>query len=69
MPIVTIPRKLAEKDDLVVVSRKEYEKLFRFWASAEQMTGREKQAVERGLREIARGKIFTSHQVKYELGL
>jgi hypothetical protein len=69
MPTLTIPRKLAEKDDLVIIPRKEYERLFRFWANAEQITKSKKRAVERGFREIARGKFFTSKQVKYELGV
>lgn len=69
MSVVTIPRKLAEKDDLVVVSRKEYEKLFRFWASAESISKHQKRSIEKGFQEIARGKFFTSQRVKHELGL
>ena len=69
MQIITIPNKIAKKDDLVVVPRREYEKMFRFWKSAERLTGREKKTVDKGFREIAQGKFFTSKQVRYELGL
>lgn len=65
----TIPRSLATKDDLVIIPRKEYETLFRFWAGAERITQRQKRAIEKGFREIGRGKFFTSQQVKHELGL
>lgn len=69
METVTIPKKLTKNGDLVVIPRREYEKLFRFWVNAEQLTKREKKAVENGLGDIARGKFFTSKQVKHELGL
>ena len=69
MDTITIPRKLGKKGDLVVVPRKEYEKLARFWASAERITGREKKAIARGFREITQGKFLTSKQLKHGLGL
>lgn len=69
MDTITIPRKLAAKDDLVVVPRQEYEKLFRFWASAERITAREKGGIERGLREIKQGKFFTPRELRHEVGL
>jgi len=69
MNILTIPRKLVQNDDLVVVPRREYERLFRFWTAAEPLTLRQKKVIDRGFREIARGKFITSKQVKHELGL
>ena len=69
MNTVTIPQKLVKKGDLVVVARKEYEKLFRFWASAARITGKEKRAIVRGFQEIKRRKFFTSKEVRHELGL
>ncbi|OGZ98332.1 MAG: hypothetical protein A3G49_01555 [Candidatus Sungbacteria bacterium RIFCSPLOWO2_12_FULL_41_11] len=69
MNTLTIPRKLVQNDDLVVVPRREYERLFRFWAAAELLTASQKKAINKGVREIARGKFFTSKQVKHELGL
>jgi hypothetical protein len=69
MDTVTIPKKMLKKGELVVVPRKEYEKLFRFWASAERITNRQKQTIEKGFREIKQGKVFTSKEVRHELGL
>lgn len=69
METVTIPRKITGKDDLVVVRKKEYEKLFRFWAGAEQISKREKVDINKGFRQIEKGKFFTSKQVRHELGL
>lgn len=67
--ILTIPKKLVEDDEVVIVSKKEYEKLFHFWSSAERLEKREKLAIEKGFREIQNGKYFTSKEVKKELGL
>lgn len=69
MATITIPRKLIRNDDMVIVPKRDYEKLFRFWSSAEQLTTHEKRAVEKGFREIKDGKFFTSQEVKKELGL
>ena len=66
---ITIPRKLIQNDDIVIVPKKEYEKLFRFWSSAEPITRREKKAIEKGFREIRDGKFFISREVKKGLGL
>ena len=69
MATITIPKNLIKNDDLVILPRKEYEQLFRFWASAESMSAHTKKAVERGLREISEGKFLTSRQVKNAMGL
>ena len=69
MNTITIPKKIAMRDDLVVIPKKEYEKLYRFWMSAEQITQRGKKAIEKGFREITQGKFLTSKQVRNELGL
>ena len=69
MNTITIPKRIAQKDNLVVIPRKEYEKLYRFWMSAEQLTQQGKKAVEKGFREITQGKFLTSKQVRHELGL
>ena len=66
---ITIPKNLIRNDDLVVLPRKEYERLFRFWANAEAMSAHTKKAIEKGFREIARGEFVTSKQLKDELGL
>lgn len=70
MNTVTISRELTKNDDLVVLPRKEYEKLFRFWTNnTERLTKLQKQMLNKGFREIAQGKFFNSKQVKNELGL
>lgn len=69
MDTITIPKKLIKNDDLIVLPRREYDKLFRFWTGAEKMTAIEKKAVERGFREIKKGRFFTSRELRYELGL
>lgn len=69
MNIITIPQKIAGKDDLIVVPRRQYERLVRFWASAEPITRRERHAIKKGFREIKRGQFLTSRQLKHELGL
>ena len=42
MAIVILRQRDIPRDDLVVIPRKEYEKLFRFWAGAIKVTAREK---------------------------
>lgn len=69
MNTITIPKKLIKDDDLVVLPRKEYERLVRFWANAESIPNNTKKAIEKGFREIAKGKFLTSKQVKDALGL
>lgn len=69
MNTITIPRNLVKNDDLVVLPRKEYEQLARFWINAESMSARTKKAIENGFKEIAKGDFLTSKQVKDALGL
>jgi len=69
MNTLTIPRNLIKNDDLVILPRKEYERLFSFWANAESMPARTKKALEKGFKEISEGKFLTSKQLKDELGL
>ena len=54
---------------MVILPRKEYEQLFRFWSSAEPMLAPVKKAVRKGLREISEGNFLTSQQAKDVLGL
>lgn len=69
MNTITIPKGLIKNDDLVVLPRKEYEQLVRFWASAEFVSEHTKKVIKRGFQEIAEGKFLTSKQVKNALGL
>ena len=47
MNTITIS-KINKNDDLVILPRKEYEQLFRFWASAESMLAPVKRLSEKG---------------------
>ncbi|MBI2674712.1 MAG: hypothetical protein HYX22_03190 [Candidatus Yanofskybacteria bacterium] len=69
MDTITIPKRITKNDDLVVVPRREYERVLRFWESAERITARQKKAIHKGFHEITQGKFFTSKQVKHELGI
>ena len=69
MDTITIPRRITKNDDLVIMPRREYERMYRFWESAEKITARQKKAIHKGFSEIAQGKFFTPKQVKHELGL
>ena len=69
MNTLTIPRNVVKNDDLVILPRKEYEQLARFWVNAESMSVRTKKAIEKGFKEIAKGDFLTSKQVRNELGL
>ena len=71
MNVVTIPKNLAEKGDLVVVPRKEYEILLRRQPKVipvAGLTSAEKRAVARSERELARGEYVTLKELERELG-
>ena len=69
MITITIPKNLIKNDDLIVVPKKKYEQLVRFWAGAESISKHTKKVIKKGFREIAEGKFLTSNQVKDALGL
>ena len=69
MNTITIPKNLIKNDDLVVLPRREYERLFRFWENAEPISQHTKKSIEKGLKEIAEGNFLTSNQLKDALGL
>ncbi|MEK7502967.1 MAG: hypothetical protein AAB556_00805 [Patescibacteria group bacterium] len=69
MKTITIPKRVIKNDDIVLVPKKEYEKLWNFWASAEFLTKRDKKSIEKGFQEIKNGKFFNSREVKKALGL
>ena len=71
MNIITIPKKLAQKDDLVVIPRKEYEALIHQRPKVipvVKLTIAEKRAIARSERELARGEYVTLEELEYELG-
>ena len=69
MATITISKELMKEKDLIILPRKEYERLFRFWANAEPISQHTKKSIKKGLKEIAKGDFLTSNQVKNALGL
>ncbi len=69
MNVVTIPKKLAQRDDLVVIPRGEYEDLLELKKIIPMVkaTKAELRAIRRGEREIARGEYVTWRELKYDL--
>lgn len=71
MNIITIPKKLAQKGDLVVVPRKEYEALVRHQPRVirtARLTPAEKRAIDKSRKEFARGEYVTIDELVHELG-
>ena len=70
MNTITIPRKLAQRDDLIVVARREYEALTELRKTQEFVpTAAQKRALVKAERNLARGKTFSYHEVVRKLGL
>ena len=71
MNIVTIPKKLAQRGDFRVVSKREYEEFAQwrraFKAPIVKPTRAEVRAIERGRREISEGKYVEWSKLKQEL--
>ena len=71
MSVVTIPRQLGKNDDLVVIPRREYEKLLS-WKNKIfkeiKPTKAELKAIEKGRGEMAEGNYVTLSELKKELG-
>ncbi|MBI2122093.1 MAG: hypothetical protein HYT98_03140 [Candidatus Sungbacteria bacterium] len=71
MNVVTIPQKLAQKGDLVVVPRREYEALLRRQPKlipVIKLTPLEMRAIEKSEKELARGDYVTLDELEHELG-
>ena len=71
MDVVTIPKKLAQKGDLVMIPRKEYEGLLRRRPKIipmAKLTPAEARAIERSEKEFARGDYVTLDELEHELG-
>ena len=70
MKAITIPKKLAQKDDLVVIPRKEYESLLQLKKIREYTpTAAEKKALERARRNFAKGNTMTLEELENEVGI
>lgn len=69
MPTITIPQKLAEKDDLVVIPRKEYEALLVSRNFKEFLpTLAQKKALSRTESNFRKGKTLSYHALAKKLG-
>ena len=69
MGVITIPKKLVERDDLVVIPRREYETLIMLRNHREfAPTKEQKQALIRAERNLNRGKTFSYGTLLRKLG-
>ena len=69
MIVITIPRKLASRDDLVVIPRKEYESLKARVVPEVRMTASEKKALARARKALKEGRTIPYEDVRRELDL
>ena len=72
MPIITIPKELAMKGELVVIPRKEYEDFLRFRLrniKEVEMTPVQRKALGRARKNFAKGKFLTLYELQQKLGL
>lgn len=70
MNIITIPKKIAQKDDLVVIPRQEYEALIKSRAYKEfAPTPAQKKALAGAENNLKRGKTFSYNELVKKLGL
>lgn len=69
MPTLTIPKKITRGTELVVLPRKEYEKLLTARIIPEyQATAHEKKALARARKNRAAGKFLTLDELRQRLG-
>ena len=70
MKAVTIPKKLFQEGDLVVIPRREYERLLQLKKIREfQPTTRQKDALKRAERNLKKGKTLSYDAVARALGI
>ena len=68
--MITIPRKLIQNDDLVVLPRKVYEKLLATRSIPEfRPATAEKKDLVRARRNRAKGNFLTINELKHKLGI
>jgi hypothetical protein len=66
---ITIPKKLAEKDDFVIIQKREYEDLMEFKKIKEfSPTPAQKRALSRAEANLKAGKTLSYHEVARKLG-
>jgi hypothetical protein len=69
MTTVTIPKKMAEMGDLVIIPRQEYNALLkrRKVVPVIKLTASEKRSLDRARREMNRGEFITLEELEHEL--
>lgn len=69
MPTITIPKKLAQRGDLIVLPRKEYEALTELRKTAEfTPTAAQRRALKKAEQNLKVGKTFSYHELVRKLG-
>lgn len=69
MSTITIPKKMASRDDLVVIPRKEYEALLEFKKfKGFSPTAAQKKALLKAEQNLRRGKTLSYHELAKKLG-
>lgn len=69
MKTITIPKKLAEKDDLIVIPRKEYESLLELGRIKEfAATTVQKRALAKAENNLRKGKTLSYRELVKKLG-
>lgn len=69
MPTITIPKELANKGDLVVIPRREYEALVRLRKMREFVpTASQKKALAEAEKNLKGGKTLSFHELSRKLG-
>ena len=72
MAIITIPKKLINKGDLVIVPRKEYEELLDFRLKKIQeveLTPIQKRALVQAKKNLSKDKFLTIYDLKQKMGI
>ena len=67
-PLLTIPKKLAKRGELVILPKKEYEDLLKRAVPLGRLTVAEKNDLEKARKEMARGDYYTLEELEHELG-
>lgn len=69
--LITIPKELARRDDLVIIPRREYNRLLarQRVVPVVKMTSAQKRDLREAREEYARGEYITLEQLEHELGI
>ena len=70
MATITINKKSAQKDEMILISRQEYKELLSFRSRQIKevpLTFRQKKALLRARKNLAEGKFFTLNELKQKL--